>query len=89
MGLHWWYTDWINYSIKAPGGRFSKTEEKMIWIILILTWAIVTVITWKFTKVWAILAAITLILSFALYYFLGHPNLPDHPHKEIAKVLKK
>lgn len=62
----------------------------MIWVIVVLTWAIVTAGShflmgqaWKFTKVWAILSGITLILSLTLYYFLGRPNLPDHPHKEV------
>jgi hypothetical protein len=67
----------------------------MIWIILMLTWALVIVgshvslgHTWHENKRWQILAGISLILSLALYYFLGYPNLPDHPYGEMVELLR-
>lgn len=68
----------------------------MIWIILILTWAVVIVgyhlslgHTWHQDKRWRILAGISLIVSLLLYYFLGYPNLPDHPYEEMVKLLRR
>ena len=67
----------------------------MIWIILMLTWALVIVVShlslgqdWHRDNRWRILASISLILSLALYYFLGYPNLPDHPYGETVELLK-
>jgi hypothetical protein len=67
----------------------------MIWIIILFTWAIVIAGShlsmgqaWQGDKHWKIIAGISLIASVALYYFLGFPNLPDHPYWVIVKLLK-
>ena len=67
----------------------------MIWIIVILTWAVVIAGSHlslgqdgQQDNRWRILAGISLILSLVLYYFLGYPNLPDHPYTEMVELLK-
>ena len=67
----------------------------MIWIIILCTWALVITVyhfaigqVWQQRKYLMVLAGISLVASIGLYYYLGYPNLPDHPYGLMVELLR-